>query len=70
MSKLQTYTDANWEAEVMASSEPVLVDFWADWCQPCKVLMPTIEAVAEQYKGRLRVALRPACTRWAARSCT
>ena len=55
MSKLQTYTDANWEAEVMASSEPVLVDFWADWCQPCKVLVPTIEAVADQYQGRLKV---------------
>jgi thioredoxin 1 len=55
MSKLQTYTDANWEAEVMASNEPVLVDFWADWCQPCKVLVPTIEAVADQYQGRLKV---------------
>ena len=55
MSNLQTYTDANWEAEVMASSEPVLVDFWAEWCAPCKVLVPAIEAVAEQYKGRLKV---------------
>ncbi len=55
MSKLETYTDANWESEVMSSNEPVLVDFWADWCQPCKVLVPTIEAVAEQYKGRLKV---------------
>jgi thioredoxin 1 len=55
MSKLQTYTDANWDAEVLASSEPVLVDFWADWCQPCKQLVPTIEAVAEQYQGRLKV---------------
>jgi thioredoxin 1 len=55
MSNLQTFTDANWEAEVMASSEPVLVDFWAEWCQPCKVLVPAIEAVAEQYKGRLKV---------------
>ena len=55
MSKLQTYTDANWDAEVLNSSEPVLVDFWADWCQPCKVLVPTIEALAEQYKGRLKV---------------
>jgi thioredoxin 1 len=55
MSNLQTFTDANWEAEVMASSEPVLVDVWAEWCQPCKVLVPAIEAVAEQYKGRLKV---------------
>ena len=55
MSKVQTYTDANWEAEVMASSEPVLVDFWAEWCAPCKTLVPTIEAVAEQYQGRLKV---------------
>jgi thioredoxin 1 len=55
MSKLQTYTDANWDAEVLGSTEPVLVDFWADWCQPCKVLVPTIEALAEQYQGRLKV---------------
>ncbi len=55
MSNLITYSDANWDAEVMASSEPVLVDFWAEWCAPCKVLVPTLEAVAEQYKGRLKV---------------
>ena len=54
MSKQQTLTDANWDAEVMSSKEPVLVDFWADWCQPCKVLAPTVEALAEQYKGRMK----------------
>ena len=52
---IQTLTDANWEADVMKSTEPVLVDFWADWCQPCKTLLPAVEAVALQFKGRLRV---------------
>ena len=52
---IQTLTDANWEADVMKSAQPVLVDFWADWCAPCKTLLPAVEAVAEQFKGRLRV---------------
>jgi thioredoxin len=52
---IQTLTDANWEADVMKSPEPVLVDFWADWCAPCKTLLPAVEAVAAQFKGRLRV---------------
>ena len=54
MSNLQSLTDANWDAEVMASEQPVLIDFWAEWCQPCKVLTPIVEAVAEQYKGRMK----------------
>ena len=53
--RLQTYTDQNWETDVLGSAEPVLVDFWADWCVPCKSLVPTIEAVAAQFDGRLKV---------------
>jgi thioredoxin 1 len=52
---IQTLTDANWDADVMKSEQPVLVDFWADWCAPCKTLLPAVESVAEQFKGRLRV---------------
>ena len=48
-------TDANFEQEVLKSDKPVLVDFWAVWCQPCKVLAPTVEAVAEKYTGKAKV---------------
>ena len=47
--------DANFEAEVLKSSQPVLVDFWAAWCQPCRVLGPTVESIAEKYKGQAKV---------------
>ena len=47
--------DANFESEVLKSSQPVLVDFWAEWCQPCKALAPTVEALAENYQDRLKV---------------
>jgi len=48
-------TDQTWEAEVMASHQAVLVDFWADWCVPCKTMLPSIEAVAKQFDGKLKV---------------
>jgi thioredoxin 1 len=53
--KIQILTDANWQTDVLQSSEPVLVDFWADWCAPCKTLLPAVESVAEQFWGRLLV---------------
>jgi len=48
-------TDANFESEVLKSSVPVLIDFWAAWCAPCRALAPTVEAVATQYQGRVKV---------------
>ena len=47
--------DTNFEMEVLQSSEPVLVDFWAPWCGPCHVLAPTIEKLAIQYDGSVKV---------------
>ncbi len=48
-------TDENWETEVLGSDQPVLVDFWAAWCGPCRMLAPTVEAVAEKYQGKAKV---------------
>lgn len=53
--RIETFTDQNWEKDVLGSAQPVLVDFWADWCAPCKTLVPAIEAVAAHFDGRLRV---------------
>jgi thioredoxin 1 len=50
-----TFTDQNWATEVMSSAQPVLVDFWASWCAPCRTLAPTIDAIATQYAGKLKV---------------
>jgi thioredoxin 1 len=47
---------AEWDSEVLNSDVPVLVDFWAEWCGPCKMIAPIVDELAEQYEGKLRVA--------------
>ena len=49
------FTDENFETEVLNSSTPVLVDFWAEWCMPCKMLAPTIDKLAADYAGKVKV---------------
>jgi thioredoxin 1 len=50
-----TFTDANFADEVLKSSQPVLVDFWAEWCGPCRALGPTIDQLASEMKGKAKV---------------
>ena len=55
MGKYITITGANFESEVVQSEMPVLVDFWASWCGPCRMIGPFIEQLAEDYSGRVKV---------------
>ena len=48
-------TDAEFEASVLQSDKPVIVDFWAEWCQPCKMLSPTVEEIAGEYEDTVKV---------------
>jgi thioredoxin 1 len=52
---IREVSDSSFEQEVLQASKPVLVDFWAAWCAPCRMMLPTIEAVAEEYKDSATV---------------
>lgn len=55
MSNALAVNDANFDAEVLKSSTPVLVDFWAPWCGPCRAVAPTVDAISQEFAGRLKV---------------
>lgn len=55
MSNETTFTDANFQNEVLEAKMPVLVDFWASWCHPCRMLAPIIEEIANEYQGKAKI---------------
>lgn len=52
---MQIFTDKNFKEEVEKSELPVLVDFWSEWCQPCKIQSPIIEELADEYSGKIKI---------------
>ena len=55
MGSPQVVTDDTFQAEVIESETPVLVDFWADWCAPCKMIAPIVQQIADEYEGKIKV---------------
>ncbi len=53
--KIVTFNDGNFDTDVIRNAQPVLVDFWAEWCGPCRALAPTIDSLATDYAGRVSV---------------
>ena len=52
---VKEFTDQNFDSEVLKSDQPVLVDFWAEWCMPCRMLTPSFENIAQDYAGKVKV---------------